>query len=71
MEHVITREEIIDAVRKTGAAGAYARQVRERKIARGQYIEGNAYTWYKSLHYSDTVWDVLKDRESRRKQARR
>lgn len=68
MEH-LTRTEIIDAVRKTGKAAAAARWVRKQEIAIGKYLEGGPFTWYKSLHYSDQVWAILKDRDWRLRQA--
>lgn len=65
MEHMTLRE----------AEEAYeeARQerIRQHEIERGQHIEGTPWTWYASLHYSDEVWKVLKDREWSRKQAGR
>lgn len=71
MEHVITWREILDSVRKGGKTAGTERWIREQEIKQGKYIEGTRYTWYKSLHYSDQVWAVLRDRVWSLKQARR
>jgi hypothetical protein len=43
------------------------RRRREYEIKTGRLVVGNRYTWFKTLRYSEDVWDVLKDRDYRRR----